>query len=243
MARLRAQIILEGPLKPGDWLAIAIFGLTIARWITLSETLGLGTVAIMGARLFLVAGLVRWEDINSGVNWGVVLLYAAAISLGVEMKSTGAAQWVAESFLSLLAPFGADHRRWAVAAAVAVLTTAVTNTITAGAAVAVLGPVVLNTAAVSGDDPIVVGFVTAVASAFAYLTAGGTPGLHHHLRVRLPQAFRVPQGRLAHDHRLDRAADGGGHPRSAVPRQMIRLCNWRPLLTLRFARVRHGQFA
>ena len=42
------------------------------------------------------SGLVRWEDINSGVNWGVVLLYAAAISLGVEMKETGAAEWVAQ---------------------------------------------------------------------------------------------------------------------------------------------------
>ena len=38
-----------------------------------------------------MAGLVRWEEINSGVNWGVVLLYAAAISLGVQMKDTGAA--------------------------------------------------------------------------------------------------------------------------------------------------------
>jgi sodium-dependent dicarboxylate transporter 2/3/5 len=92
----------------------------------------------------------------------------------VEMKSTGAAQWVAESFLALLAPFGADHGAglWA---AIAVLTTAVTNTMTAGAAVAVLGPVVLNTATVAGDDPIVIGFVTAIASAFAYLTAAAHP--------------------------------------------------------------------
>ena len=54
---------------------------------------------ISGAAAFLVLGLVRWEDINSGVNWGVVLLYAAAISLGVEMKETGAAEWVASSVI------------------------------------------------------------------------------------------------------------------------------------------------
>jgi sodium-dependent dicarboxylate transporter 2/3/5 len=174
VARLRTQVMMDGPLKPADWVAILIFAATITGWITLSESLGLGIVAILGASAFLVAGLVRWEDVNSGVNWGVVLLYAAAISLGVEMKETGAAQWVAESFIGLLAPFGAGHGPglWA---AVAVLTTAVTNTMTAGAAVAVLGPVVLKTAAVSGDDPLTIGFITAIASAFAYITAAAHP--------------------------------------------------------------------
>ena len=123
---------------------------------------------------FLVAGLVRWEDINSGVNWGVVLLYAAAISLGVEMKETGAAEWVAQSFIGFLTPWGFGHGPglWA---AIAVLTTAITNTMTAGAAVAVLGPVVLKSASVSGDDPLTVGFITAIASAFAYITAAAHP--------------------------------------------------------------------
>ena len=69
----------------------------------------MGTIAIFGAAAFLVAGLVVWEDINSGVNWGVVLLYAAAISLGLQMKETGAAEWVAGGFLSILEPIGADQ--------------------------------------------------------------------------------------------------------------------------------------
>ena len=44
-----------------------------------------------------------------------------------------------------------------------------------GAAVAVLGPIVLNVATVAGESPIVLGFITAVSSAFAYLTVVGTP--------------------------------------------------------------------
>jgi sodium-dependent dicarboxylate transporter 2/3/5 len=134
----------------------------------------MGTVAILGAAAFLVAGLVRWEDINYGVNWGVVLLYAAAISLGVQMKETGAARWVAESFLALLSPVGADHGMglWV---AISVLTTAVTNTMSNGAAVAVLGPIVLKAAVVANESPIIIGFITALSSAFAYLTVVGTP--------------------------------------------------------------------
>ena len=174
VARLRTQVMMDGPLGTPGWSAIVLFLLTIAGWITLSESLGLGIVAIGGAVAFLIAGLVRWEDINSGVNWGVVLLYAAAISLGVEMKETGAAEWVAQTFIEGLQPFGAGHGI-GLYAAVAVLTTIVTNTMTAGAAVAVLGPVVLKTAVVAGDDPLAIGFITAISSAFAYLTAAAHP--------------------------------------------------------------------
>ncbi|MCF6321361.1 MAG: DASS family sodium-coupled anion symporter [Rhizobiaceae bacterium] len=172
--RLRTQVLLEGPMKPADYLSITIFVVVIYGWIILSTQYGMGIIAILGASAFLIAGLVRWDDVNSGVNWGVVLLYAAAISLGVQMKDTGAAQWVAENFLTLLVPFGADAGigLWA---AVSVLTTVVTNTMSNGAAVAVLGPIVLNLAEVSGESPIIIGFITAVSSAFAYLTVVGTP--------------------------------------------------------------------
>ena len=172
--RLRTQILLEGPLKPADWMAIVIFVVVLYGWIFLSAELGMGIIAILGAIGFLVAGLVRWDDINSGVNWGVVWLYAAAISLGVQMKNTGAAGWIAENFVALLQPIGADSGigLWA---AVSVLTTGVTNTMSNGAAVAVLGPIVLNLAEVAGENPIIIGYITAVSSAFAYLTVVGTP--------------------------------------------------------------------
>ena len=174
VAKLRTQILMQGPLRPSDWLSILFFGLILSGWVTISGEFGMGTVAVLGAAAFLVAGLVRWEDINSGVNWGVVLLYAAAISLGVEMKITGAAQWLAESFLAILSPIGIDSGLglWA---AISVLTTAVTNTMSNGAAVAVLGPIVLKVAVVAQENPIILGFVTAVSSAFAYLTVVGTP--------------------------------------------------------------------
>lgn len=174
VARLRTQVESQGPLRPADWMAILIFFLVLMGWIFFSENIGMGTVALLGAAGFLIAGLVRWEEINSGVNWGVVLLYAAAISLGVEMKVTGGAEWVAQSFIGMLSWIGADHGLglWA---AISVLTTGVTNTMSNGAAVAVLGPIVLKMAVVAGENPIILGFVTAVSSAFAYLTVVGTP--------------------------------------------------------------------
>ena len=174
VGKLREQVAKQGPLRGRDWVSIALFFLVLMGWVTLSSSVGMGIVAIFGAAAFLIAGLVVWEDLNSGVNWGVVLLYAAAISLGVQMKDTGAAKWVAESFLNLLAPFGANQGvgLWA---SVSLLTTGVTNTMSNGAAVAVLGPIVLPMAKMAGESQVVIGFITAISSAFAYLTVVGTP--------------------------------------------------------------------
>jgi len=174
VTRLRTKMRIEGSMTPGNWVAIILFFMILYGWIFLSADIGMGTVAIFGAALFLIAGLVRWEDINSGVNWGVVLLYAAAISLGVQMKETGAAEWVAEGFLAILEPFGASEGLglWV---SVSALTTLVTNTMSNGAAVAVLGPISLKMATVAGESPLILGFITAVSSAFAYLTVVGTP--------------------------------------------------------------------
>ena len=174
VARLRTQVSLQGPMRANEWLTIVIFGLTIFGWVALSGTLGLGTVALSGAAAFLVLGLVRWEDINSGVNWGVVLLYAAAISLGVEMKATGAAQWVAESVFLGMREIGATGT-FGFNTVISLLTIGVSNTMTAGAAVAVLAPIVLKTAVEAGQDPISAGFLTAISSAFGYLTPAAQP--------------------------------------------------------------------
>ena len=84
------------------------------------------------------------------------------------------AVWVAKSFIEFLEPIGADQG-FGLWAAVSVLTTAVTNMMSNGAAVAVLGPIVLKMAVVAQESPLVIGFITAISSAFAYLTVVGTP--------------------------------------------------------------------
>lgn len=174
VVKLRTQLEQQGPIQARGWIAIGVFVLTFLGWVFFSDNIGLGTVALLGAIAYLVLGLVRWEDINSNVNWGVVLLYGAAISLGIEMTETGAAVWLADNFIALLRPFGADSGPplWL---GVSALTTFLTNTMSNGAAVAVLGPITLNLAEVAGESPLLMGFVTSVSSSFAYLTVIGTP--------------------------------------------------------------------
>ncbi|MCH7937901.1 MAG: anion permease [Proteobacteria bacterium] len=64
VVKLRKMIEEEGPMKAADWMSILIFFLVLLGWILISGEIGMGTVAVAGAAMFLVAGLVRWEDIN-----------------------------------------------------------------------------------------------------------------------------------------------------------------------------------
>lgn len=174
VVKLRQQLEEQGSMDLSDYTTIAIFFITLIGWVFFSDTLGLGTIALMGSVAFLIFGLVKWEDINTNVNWGVVLLYGSAISLGIQMKDTGAATWIASEIVNLLAYIGAEGgvSLWLTVSA---LTAGVTNTMSNGAAVAMLGPVTLKMAVVAEESPLLMGYITAISSAFAYLTVVGTP--------------------------------------------------------------------
>jgi sodium-dependent dicarboxylate transporter 2/3/5 len=153
---------------------LIIFFLIIILWITVGNRFGLGMIALFGAVLFLIMGLVEWGDYQRGVAWGVVLLYSGAISLGIAMMKTGAALYLAEGFLQVLQEMGL-YSEQSFAASSAFLTTLMTQAMSDGAAVAVIGPINLELAYLSGVSIIRVGLATASSAAFAYLLVIGTP--------------------------------------------------------------------
>jgi sodium-dependent dicarboxylate transporter 2/3/5 len=168
--KLKIQVAKSGSIKGSEVLAIVIFVAVFLGWVFLSPILGLGIIALIGVVLYLIFGLIKWEDLNKNTNWGVIILFGAAISIGVQMKETGAALWVAEqaiSGLELITP-NVDSLRWFVAV---FLTGILTNLLSNAATVAVIGPIVLN----MGGDAVILGFSTVIASAFAYLTIVASP--------------------------------------------------------------------
>lgn len=174
LVALRRVVRAEGRWNLPDFLTVAVFVATLLGWTTVSERLGLGVVALAGASLYLVLGLVDWDDYNAGVNWGVILLYASAISLGVAMKETGLAEWLGRRLLGAL-PGPALGSPLVVLGIVAVATILFTCVMSNGPAVAVLGPIFLNLAHLSGVGILAAGFVVALSSAFAFVTPTGTP--------------------------------------------------------------------
>jgi sodium-dependent dicarboxylate transporter 2/3/5 len=168
--KLKIEVAKSGKITGREMSAIAVFIIVFLGWVFLSPMIGLGTVALIGVVLYLIFGLINWDDLNRNTNWGVILLFGAAISMGLQMKDTGAALWVAENAIAQLEKItpNIELLRWFISV---FLTGILTNLLSNAATVAVIGPIVLN----MGGDPIIIGFSTAIASAFAYLTVVASP--------------------------------------------------------------------
>ena len=179
---LKSDLEKHGKMTGKQWLVGGIMLLMIFMWITdktvtagiLGFPLGLGGVAITGAVLYMLLGLTSWKDYEENVSWGVIILYAGAISLGAVFKASGAAKWLADSLIGIMANFGISSGLPLILVVI-LIGALLTNLMSAGATVAVIGPVVLEMAQSSGTNPVLVGVGLAIATSLAYWLVIGTP--------------------------------------------------------------------
>jgi sodium-dependent dicarboxylate transporter 2/3/5 len=174
ISQLQEKVRGEGKLTQKDGWTIAIFLFTMLLWITVSDEIGLGITALIGVCLYLLFDIVKWEDLNYGVNWGVILIYASAISLGIAMKNSGATDWMATSILGVINPNG-THIDLLILGVISLLTLTVASFISSGATVGILGPIALDMARLAGISVMAAGFVTVISSSFAFMTPIASP--------------------------------------------------------------------
>ena len=179
---LKKDLEKHGAMTGKQKLVALIMLAVVVLWIVdksvtrdiLGFSLGLGGVAISGAVVYMLLGLTSWKDYEDKVSWGVIVLYAGCISLGSVFKATGASSWFADQIMSLVAPLGLDSGVGLVIL-VGVIGAILTNLMSAGATVAVIGPVVLDMAVTANTNPILVGVGLAIATSKAYWLVIGTP--------------------------------------------------------------------
>lgn len=150
-----------------------ILVLLIAAWILIGKHAGLGGPTLYAVMAMFVCRIVEWEDLQQGVAFDVVGLYAAACAMGVGLKFTGGALWLANTFVSLLPDFMSHGDGLVVG--VSLLTGTMTNFMSDGATVAALGPIVLPMATLAGVSVWKVGLSCAYSSSFANFLVVGTP--------------------------------------------------------------------
>ena len=163
-----------GPLRVKEMYVVAHFLLTVICWIFFSKQIGLGQIALISATLYLITGVVQWKDYDRGVNWQVVWLYAGAISLGECISDTGLATWIADNFLAGISVIGI-HSGLPLLGSMAILSSLLANTMSAGPAVAVSGPIILQIGELAHMNPVVTGMMTALATSFSFLMVVGSP--------------------------------------------------------------------
>lgn len=154
---------------------LTIFGMIVFLWITVGTTVGLGVIALIGAVLYMMLGIVDWDDYHEQVNWGVILIYMGALSLGSMLERSGAAGWIARSAFHFVEKGLGLEGFWPVAAVSSLLTTAMTNLMSAGGTASVIAPITLKLAEFASIDPVAMSMLTAISSAFGFLLLLATP--------------------------------------------------------------------
>ncbi|OHB73388.1 MAG: histidine kinase [Planctomycetes bacterium RBG_13_63_9] len=171
-ARVREESEKIGKMTGDEYKAAAVLVLLVVLWTTLSDRFGMGGPALLCIVLLNVLGILRWRDINR-IHWDVVALYGAATAMGYGLATTGAALWLADSFVSVLPD--SMTRGTGLCMSCSLMTGILTNFMSDGATVAAVGPITVPMATLSGTSPLMVGLATAFASSFAHMLIIGTP--------------------------------------------------------------------
>jgi sodium-dependent dicarboxylate transporter 2/3/5 len=161
-----------GGMTREEYITAGVLAVVVFLWITMSDELGMGGPILLGLVALSVFRIIGWREVNR-ISWDVVALYASACAMGVGLASTGAALWIAHSFVAVLPDFLTRGEGLCIASSL--FTGVLTNFMSDGATVSAIGPVTIPMAQIAGTHPWAVGFATAFASSFANILIIGTP--------------------------------------------------------------------
>src|SRR4030095_4737855 len=164
-------------------IAVVMLG-TLAGWILGGEEFGLGNVALDAGVVLFILTVVKWEDVEGYVSWGILVMYGGAIALGAATNSSGAAQWLAPHTISRSSRSGPG-----AVGIISGLSIVLTELMSNSAVVAMLMPVTLGVARDFVMDPRVMALVVAVPAGLGFTMPIGTPAnaiaySSGHLRMR-----------------------------------------------------------
>jgi di/tricarboxylate transporter len=145
-------------------LAVGIFAVTLA--VVTLNLLPMPLAAISGAFVMMLTRCISPEEAYRRVEWKVLILIGALLSLGAAMEQTGTGKYLAEQLIYLIG----DQSPWMVLSAFFLLTVALTQPMSNQAAAIVVLPIAFETARQLGLNPRSFAMMIAVAASCSYLT-------------------------------------------------------------------------
>ena len=100
---ISAKIEKFGSVTNTEKLTLGILLFTIFLWITAQYTgLNTSSIALIGAVLFLGFNIIDWKDAQKNIDWGLIIFFGGALSLGAALLNTGAANWLVTILIGLM---------------------------------------------------------------------------------------------------------------------------------------------
>ncbi|MBI5233083.1 MAG: DASS family sodium-coupled anion symporter [Deltaproteobacteria bacterium] len=167
---LSKRIKTMGKVSTNEYAVGVVLVLTVAAWMMLGHTAGLANIALISVVVLFVLKVVSWKDIEEYVNWGVVLMYGGAITLGVALDRSGAAAWLAYAAIGEWA-----GSPWMVIAFFSFLTLVLTECMSNAAVIAVLLPIGIGLAERFAMSPMLITYAIAIPAGLAFALPMATP--------------------------------------------------------------------
>lgn len=145
-------LLLEGAgervvLREKAWLAVAVMALIVP--LAALEVLPLGTLAVAACVVVVAGGCLGPREAYRAIDLPLLVLMAGSLALGLALRNTGGAQWLAGGLVHVAQPLGDV----AVLSAVYLATNLLTALVSNAAAALIMLPLGLETAVQSGMAP------------------------------------------------------------------------------------------
>lgn len=152
-----------------NWLTVAIFLLTVT--VSALGYLPVSVVMLIGAILMVLTKSVTLEQAYRGIDWRIIFLIAGMLPLGQAMTKTGATNLIANAVNNLTSPYGSVGLLFGLILLSILLIQAMK-----GAAVsAIVVPIAIEAARLTGTDPRALALGVALATSLAFITPLGHP--------------------------------------------------------------------
>jgi len=162
-----------GSMSRNEKITLVILLFTIGLWVTTSYTgLDSFSVALIGAVLLFAFKVIDWKDAQIGVDWGLIIFFGGALSLGAALLGTGAANWLIGGIVAFLGPNASTILIMVVLMVIAVSITQVMSNI---ALSAILIPISVTLATAQHQPIGIYAIPVAIACSLSYMLPMADP--------------------------------------------------------------------
>lgn len=149
--------------------ALAVFAVALVLGAFYPRAIG--AILLIGALAMVLLGILTMDRAHQAIDWRTIFLVAGMLPLGLALDRSGAAELFAQGIVHALGPLGPMALLSGVFLAAVLLTQAIIGP----AVAAMLGPVAIQTALLSGMNPRAMAMAVALACSMAFLTPLGHP--------------------------------------------------------------------
>jgi di/tricarboxylate transporter len=148
---------------------IAVGALLLAIGLVVSGFMEISLAMVIAAMIMVLTGALTVEEAYESVDWRTVFLVAGMLPLGLAMEVTGTARFLADLMLSAFGPYGPV----ATLAGVYLLAALITQPMSNAAAIVLIVPIALDTAAGLGANYKTFTMAVVIGAATSFLSPVG----------------------------------------------------------------------